>query len=204
MKDKIRKITISVIIVFFFIILIPILFVCFYTLYLVETVKTDVNADLLSFVSNSSYLEEYYNGAFKIIPKYVDGSVAVESDIWNYYLSHQDEYECYEITFVVNNTSSVNIPMYKVTIENDFNVDMIIAQEFSVGIPVVNENQTVDFILRVLVNTSKCSLEDIEKMKKELVITIQYEYLTKDLATFGIDEVYYLNHSGKIVCKNKL
>ena len=138
------------------------------------------------------------------IPTQVDGTPAVEKDVWTYYLSHKNEYEYYIVKFQLNNLSDVSIPLTKVTIQNDFGINLFIADDFDIGVPVVEANCSDEFELILRVNTLRCSKEDIDKMKKELKIVIEYDQITKDWYVFGIDDCYTIDYSGKIICRNNL
>lgn len=153
-----------------------------------------VSGDITSF--------EKYSGVSgsEGIPTYVDGTPAVEEDVWTYYLSHRNEYEYYIVSFKINNLSDVTIPLTKVNIQNDFGINLFAAEDFDVGVPVVEEQSTEEFSLSLLINTEKCSQEDIDKMKNELKIIIEYDQITKDWYSFGIDDSYSIDYKGNIVC----
>lgn len=138
------------------------------------------------------------------VPTHVDGTPAVEEDVWKYYLSHKNEYECYRVDFQIDNLSDVTIPLTKVKIQNDFGINLFVADDFEVGVPVVGENCSQEFDLLLHVNTFRCSKEDIDKMKKELKIVIEYDFIRKDWYEFGIDDSYDIDCHGEIICKNNL
>ena len=138
------------------------------------------------------------------IPKHVGGAPAVEEDVWKYYLSHKDEYKSYRVYFQINNLSDVSIPLTKVTIQNDFGINLFVANDFAEGVPAVEEQSIDEYSLDLLINTTKCTQEDIDKMKKELKIVIEYDLITKEWYEFGIDDCYIIDYSGKIICRNNL
>lgn len=113
------------------------------------------------------------------IPKHVGGAPAVEEDVWKYYLSHKDEYKSYRVYFQINNLSDVSIPLTKVTIQNDFGINLFVANDFAEGVPAVEEQSIGEYSLDLLINTTKCTQEDIDKMKKELKIVIEYDLITR-------------------------